>query len=159
MENRKWNRIMNDERSMSEEERRKLIYDLKSLIQKATEEFSDNTLLDSLNEIKCLFDMGYAEEYIENPDFDGLADAYKCFNSKNKKPMTANEEDKTEIGQAPADRFNELYNQLQEFLHENQKELHKELMQSKPNKIRISYYEGSYSSLKTVLLFLEYKYF
>lgn len=73
---------------MSEEERIKLIYDLKSLIQKATEVFLDNTLLDSLNEIKCLFDMGYAEEYIKNPDFDGLADAYKCFNSKNKKPMT-----------------------------------------------------------------------
>lgn len=73
---------------MSEEERIKLIYDLKSLIQKATEVFLDNTLLDSLNEIKCLFDMGYAEEYIKNPDFDGLADAYKCFNRKNKKPMT-----------------------------------------------------------------------
>lgn len=82
---------MNDKRSMSEEERIKLIYDLKSLIQKATEVFWDNTLLDSLNEIKCLFDMGYAEEYIKNPDFDGLADAYKCFNSKNKKPMTVEE--------------------------------------------------------------------
>ena len=90
---------MNDKRSMSEEERIKLIYDLKSLIQKATEEFSDNTLLDSLNEIKCLFDMGYAEEYIKNPDFDGLADAYKCFNSKNKKKQIMTEKKKMTIGE------------------------------------------------------------